>query len=166
MREEPIGTPQIAAGAWVHASAVVVGDVILRDDVSVWPTAVLRGDRDRIVIGEASNVQDGAVLHADPGVPCTIGARVTIGHRAVVHGATVEDGALIGIGAIVLNGAVVGAGALVAAGAVVAEGMVIPPGVLVRGVPSKVVGPLSEEQASRVARGWETYVMLKARYQS
>lgn len=164
MPEGALGTPQIAAGAWIHASAVVVGEVVLHDDVSVWPTAVLRGDRDRITVGVASNVQDGAVLHADPGVPCTIGARVTIGHRAVVHGATVEDGALIGIGAIVLNGAVVGAGALVAAGAVVPEGMVIPPGTLVRGVPAKVVGPLRVEQATRIARGWETYVMLKERY--
>ncbi|MEY4608148.1 MAG: hypothetical protein RL625_365 [Gemmatimonadota bacterium] len=166
MREESFGTPQIAARAWVHGSAVVVGDVVLHEDVSVWPTAVLRGDRDRITIGAASNVQDGAVLHADPGVPCTIGARVTIGHRAVVHGATVEDGALIGIGAIVLNGVVVGAGALVAAGAVVPEGMVIAPGMLVRGVPARVVGPLTAEQVGRVARGWETYVALKERYRA
>ncbi|MGA1360076.1 MAG: gamma carbonic anhydrase family protein [Gemmatimonadaceae bacterium] len=164
MSEALMGPPRIAVRAWVHASAVVVGDVVLQDDVSVWPTAVIRGDRDRITIGEASNVQDGAVLHADPGMPCTIGARVTIGHRAVVHGATVEDDALIGIGAIVLNGAVVGAGALVAAGAVVPEGMVIPPGTLVRGVPATVVGALSEAQASRVARGWATYVELKERY--
>ena len=164
MQEDALGRPQLAGRVWIHASAVVVGDVVLADDVSVWPMAVIRGDRDRITIGVASNVQDGAVLHADPGVPCTIGARVTIGHRAVVHGATVEDGALIGIGAIVLNGAVVGAGALVAAGAVVPEGMVVPPGMLVRGVPAKVVGPLSAEQAERVARGWETYVGLKDRY--
>lgn len=166
MRADAFGQPRISARAWVHTSAVVVGDVVLHDDVSVWPTAVLRGDRDRIAVGVASNVQDGAVLHADPGVPCTIGARVTVGHRAVVHGATVEDGALIGIGAVVLNGAVVGAGALVAAGAVVPEGMVIPPRTLVRGVPAKVVGPLSEAQVARVARGWETYVELKERYRS
>lgn len=164
----PIGVqgPRVAGTAWVHGSAVVVGEVELHEGVSVWPTAVIRGDRDRITVGAESNVQDGAVLHADPGVPCTIGVRVTIGHRAVVHGATVGDGALIGIGAIVLNGAVVGAGALVAAGAVVPEGMVIPPGVLVRGVPAQVVGPLRQEQAMRVARGWETYVALKERYRA
>lgn len=91
MRAASIGTLQIAAGAWVHASAVVVGDVILRDDVSVWPTAVLRGGRDRIVIGEAGDAQDVAELHADPGISCTIGAHVTIGDGAVVHGATIED---------------------------------------------------------------------------
>lgn len=153
--------PQVPATAWVHASAVVIGDVTLGEHASVWPTAVLRGDRDAIVVGNESNVQDGAVLHADPGKPCRVGARVTIGHRAVVHGCTVEDGALIGIGAIVLNDAVVGAGSLVAAGAVVPEGLVIPPHSLVVGVPAKVLRPLNDEQRQRVARGYETYVRLK-----
>lgn len=154
-------TPQVPASAWVHASAVVVGDVRLGEHASVWPTAVLRGDRDTISLGAESNVQDGAVLHADPGKPCRVGARVTIGHRAVVHGCTVEDGALIGIGAIVLNDAVVGAGSLVAAGAVVPEGLVVPPHSLVVGIPAKVLRPLNEAQRARVARGYETYVRLK-----
>lgn len=159
-------TPRIAASAWVHPSAVVVGDVTLGEDVSVWPGVVMRGDRDAIAIGAGSNVQDGAVLHCDPGLPLRIGERVTIGHRAVVHGCTVEDGALIGIGAVVLNGATVGAGALVAAGAVVTEGQEIPAGHLAAGVPAKVRGPLSEEQRDRVARGYETYVGLKERYRA
>lgn len=154
-------TPSIAKTAWVHPAAVVIGDVTLGDDVSVWPTAVLRGDRDAIRVGARSNVQDGAVVHCDPGKPCLIGERVTIGHRAVVHGCTIGDGALIGIGAIVLNGAVVGAGSLVAAGAVVGEGMQIPPGSLVLGVPAKVRGPLNDAQRERVERGYETYVQLK-----
>jgi carbonic anhydrase/acetyltransferase-like protein (isoleucine patch superfamily) len=154
-------SPSIAPSAWVHATAVVIGDVTLADDVSVWPTAVLRGDRDAIRVGAKSNVQDGAVLHCDPGKPCVIGERVTIGHRAVVHGCTVEDGALIGIGAIVLNGASVGAGSLVAAGAVVGEGMQIPPGSLVLGVPAKVKGPLTDAQRERVEKGFATYVQLK-----
>ncbi|MBX3174950.1 MAG: gamma carbonic anhydrase family protein [Gemmatimonadaceae bacterium] len=153
--------PQVPATAWVHASAVVIGDVTLGEHASVWPTAVLRGDRDAIAVGDESNVQDGAVLHADPGKPCRVGARVTIGHRAVVHGCTIEDGALIGIGAIVLNDAVVGAGSLVAAGAVVPEGLVIPAHSLVVGVPAKVLRPLNDEQRQRVARGYETYVRLK-----
>lgn len=156
--------PEVAATAWVHPAATVIGRVSLGAHVSVWPGAVLRGDRDAIVVGDESNVQDGAVLHCDPGLPCRVGKRVTIGHRAVVHGCTVEDGALIGIGAVVLNGAVVGAGSLVAAGAVVAEGQVIPPGSLVMGVPAKVRGPLSPEQAARVARGYATYVALKETY--
>jgi hypothetical protein len=103
--------PRIAPGAWVADSAVVIGDVRLAAGASLWPTAVARGDVCPIVVGEGSNVQDGAVLHGDPGQAVTIGSDVTIGHRAVVHGATLEDGCLIGIGAIVLNGVTVGTGA-------------------------------------------------------
>jgi len=170
MTDEPVHapglarTPRVAATAWVHPSAVVIGDVRLDEDVSVWPGAVLRADRDAIVVGARTNVQDGAVLHCDPGMPCRIGARVTIGHGAVVHGCTVGDGALIGIGAVVLNGAVIGAGCLVAAGAVVGEGKEIPPHSLVVGVPARVLRPLSDEQRERVARGHETYVGLKELY--
>ena len=156
----------IAPSAWVHATAVVIGNVTLGPDVSVWPGAVLRGDRDAIVVGAGSNVQDGAVIHCDPGQPCVIGERVTIGHRAVVHGCTVEDGALIGIGAVVLNGAVIGHGTLVAAGAVVGEGKVIPPDVLIAGVPAKVLRPLTPEQRERVAGAHRTYMELKERYRS
>jgi len=148
----------------VHPTATVIGHATLGAHVSVWPGAVIRADRDAITIGDESNVQDGVVMHCDPGMPCVIGARVTIGHRAVVHGCTVEDGALIGIGAVVLNGAVVGRGSLVAAGAVVAEGMVIPPGSLVVGIPAKVLRPLSEEQRARVAKSYATYVELKELY--
>ncbi|MBA3854013.1 MAG: gamma carbonic anhydrase family protein [Gemmatimonas sp.] len=156
--------PRVSRTAWVHPAATIVGDVTLGDDVSVWPGAVLRGDRDAIVIGAETNVQDGAVLHCDPGLPLRIGARVTIGHRAVVHGCTIEDGALIGIGAIVLNGAVVGAGSLVAAGAVLGEGQVIPPDSLLVGVPARVLKPLTEEQRARVRAGFATYVKLKELY--
>ena len=120
--------PVIPASCYIADTAVIIGDVTLGERVSIMFGAVLRGDNELITIGENSNVQDGAVLHCDPGVPCTIGARVTVGHRAVVHGASVEDGSLIGIGAIVLNRAVVGAGSIVGAGALVPEGMVIPPG--------------------------------------
>lgn len=158
--------PRVAKTAWVHATATIIGDVTLGEHASVWPGAVLRGDRDAIVVGDESNVQDGAVLHCDPGKPCVIGKRVTIGHRAVVHGCTVEDGALIGIGAVVLNGAVVGAGSLVAAGAVVGEGKIIPPGSLVVGVPATLLRPLNDEQRARVATGYATYVQLKQLYRS
>jgi carbonic anhydrase/acetyltransferase-like protein (isoleucine patch superfamily) len=161
-----LGEPRVARSAWVHPTAVLIGRVVLGAHVSVWPTAVLRGDSDQISIGEESNVQDGAVLHCDPGMPCRVGKRVTIGHRAVVHGCTVEDGSLIGIGAVVLNGAVVGAGSLVAAGAVVGEGVVIPPGSLVVGVPARVLRPLNEAQRERVERGYRAYVELKEKYRA
>ena len=152
--------------AFIHEAAVVLGNVSLGERVSVWPGAVIRGDTDRIEVGDDSNVQDGAVLHCDEHIPCLIGKRVTIGHGAMVHGAIVEDGALIGIGAIVLNGARIGAGSLIGAGAVVAEGAVIPPHSLVLGVPGKVKGPLTDEQRARVARGYEAYVALAARHRA
>ncbi len=129
--------------AWVAATAVLIGDVRLEAGASLWPMAVARGDVCPIVIGPGSNVQDGAVLHGDPGEPVSIGADVTIGHRAVVHGATLEDGCLIGIGAIVLNGVTVGAGALVAAGSVVTRD--VPAGALVMGAPAQVKRQLSHE---------------------
>jgi carbonic anhydrase/acetyltransferase-like protein (isoleucine patch superfamily) len=157
---------QIHETAFIHEAAVVLGNVTLGARSSVWPGAVLRGDTDRIEIGDDSNVQDGAVIHCDEGMPCIVGKRVTIGHRAVVHGAIVEDGALIGIGAIVLNKAQVGAGALIGAGAVVSEGTVIPPNSLVLGVPGKVKGELSPEQQARVANGHKAYVALAARHKS
>ena len=157
-------TPRIAETAWVHPSAIVIGHVTLGDHVSVWPGAVLRGDREAITVADETNVQDGVVIHCDPGLPCRIGARVTIGHRAVVHGCTVEDGALIGIGAVVLNGAVIGAGSLVAAGAVVPEGMQVPPNSLVVGVPAKVLRALTEAQRERATRGVATYRALKEMY--
>ena len=135
--------PRIHPEAWVAASAVVIGDVQLAAGASLWPTAVARGDVCPIVVGEGSNVQDGAVLHGDPDQPVSIGADVTIGHRAVVHGATLEDGCLIGIGAIVLNGVTVGAGALVAAGSVVTRD--VPAGAVVMGAPAQAKRELSAE---------------------
>ena len=139
----PWPKPQIHAEAWVAETAVVIGNVQLAAGASLWPTAVARGDVCSIVVGEGSNVQDGAVLHGDPGQPVTIGADVTIGHRAVVHGATLKDGCLIGIGAIVLNGVTVGEEALVAAGSVVTRD--VPAGVLVMGSPAQVKRELTAE---------------------
>lgn len=139
----PWPSPTIDPEAWVADSAVVVGDVRLEAGASLWPTAVARGDVCPVLVGRDSNVQDGAVLHGDPGQPVRIGCEVTIGHRAVVHGATLEDGCLVGIGAIVLNGVTVGAGALVAAGSVVTKD--VPPGALVMGAPAQVKRQLSEE---------------------
>lgn len=152
--------PALGEGAHVDATAVVIGRVRLGARVSVWPLAVLRGDTDTISVGDESNVQDGAVLHADAGVPCSVGARVTVGHRAIVHGCTVGDEALIGMGAIVMNHALVGEGSIVGAGAVVPEGMVIPPGTMAVGVPARVVRELSEQEREAVRRSADHYVRM------
>jgi len=143
--------------AFIAPDATVIGEVTLAANVSVWFGAVLRGDTDRIEVGEGSNVQDNAVLHTDPGSPCIIGADVTIGHGAVVHGCTVEDGALIGINATVLSGALVGTGSIIGAGAVVMEGVVIPPASLAVGIPAKVVRALDEVERSAGERGAAKY---------
>ena len=120
-------------GAWAAPSADLIGDVRLGARASIWFGAVIRADNTPIIIGEESNVQDGAVGHSDPGAPLTIGARVTVGHQAILHGCTVEDGALIGMGARVLNGAVIGAQCLVGAGALVTEGKIFEPRMLIVG---------------------------------
>ena len=158
----PWPAPRVHPEAWVARSAVLIGDVRLEAGASLWPTAVARGDVCAIVVGEGSNVQDGAVLHGDPGQPVRIGADVTIGHRAVVHGATLEDGCLIGIGAIVLNGVTVGAGALVAAGSVVTRD--VPPGTLVMGAPAVARRPLSAEAISEQREHARRYRRLAQRH--
>jgi carbonic anhydrase/acetyltransferase-like protein (isoleucine patch superfamily) len=150
--------------AFIHELAFVCGDVTLGPRVSVWPFAVIRADSDRIVVGAETNVQDGAVLHTDPGLVCSLGARVVVGHRAIVHGATVEDEVLVGMGAIILNRAVVGAGAIVGAGAVVREDQVIPPNALVVGTPARVVGEASAEQRERLLRGVASYLAQQRRH--
>jgi len=154
-------SPRIDRAAFVHPLAAVIGDVVLGAHASVWPFAVLRGDTDAIVVGASSNVQDGAIVHVDRGVPSTIGARVAIGHRAIVHGASVEDGCLIGMGAVVLNHVVVGRGSIVGAGAVVPEGTVVPPDSLVLGVPARVVRVVTDEERARIARTVASYVALQ-----
>jgi carbonic anhydrase/acetyltransferase-like protein (isoleucine patch superfamily) len=146
--------------AFIHPEAFVCGDVTLGPRASVWPSAVIRADSAPITVGDSSNLQDGVIIHVDPGLPCTIGARVTIGHRAMVHGATIEDDCLIGIGAIVLNRVVVGRGSLVGAGALCSEGMVIPPNSLVLGAPAKVVREVDEKLRARIAAGVGAYVAL------
>jgi carbonic anhydrase/acetyltransferase-like protein (isoleucine patch superfamily) len=153
--------PIVHADAFVHPAAHVIGDVTLGARVSIWPTAVLRGDTAAIVVGEDSNVQDGTIVHVDHGVPCTIGARVAIGHRAVVHGATIEDDVLIGMGAIVLNRVVVGSGSIVGAGALCTEGMEVPRNSLVLGVPGRVVRRTTEDERLRIRRTVESYLVLQ-----
>ncbi|MBE3556579.1 MAG: gamma carbonic anhydrase family protein [Firmicutes bacterium] len=154
--------PKVAQSSFVADGARLIGDVQIGEGASVWYNAVLRADLDRIVLGRASNVQDNAVFHTDPGYPVTIGEHVTIGHAAIVHGATVEDGALIGMGAILLNGATIGEHAMVGAGALVPEGMKVPPRTLVLGVPAKVIRPLSAEEVAKIDAGAAEYERLAA----
>lgn len=134
----------IEGGCFIAPTATVIGSVTLKVGVSIWFNVVIRGDNDRIHIGEGSNIQDGAVLHVDPGYPITIGRRVTVGHQAMLHGCTIGDGSLIGMNAVILNGATIGRGCLVGANALVTEKMVVPDGSVVLGSPGKIVRTLDE----------------------
>jgi len=151
---------------WIAPNAVVVGNVILGNNSSVWFGAVLRGDNDPITVGENSNIQDNSVLHTDPGQPLVIGANVTIGHMVMLHGCTVGDGSLIGIGAIVLGGARIGRGCLIGAGSLITEGKTIPDNSMVVGSPGRVVRELSAEQAAALAHGAAHYVENWRRFKS
>lgn len=150
--------PRIAQSAWVAPGAYVIGDVHLGEESSVWYGAVLRGDTEPIRIGARTNIQDGCVLHADPGYPAIIGEGCVVGHNAVVHGCEIEDDCLVGMGATILNGAKIGGGSIVAAGAVVPEGREFPPRSLIVGLPAKRVGDVSDEQAADIPSGASEYV--------
>lgn len=154
----------VAESAFVAPSAVVRGFVTIGAHSSVWFGAVVRGDSERVVIGERSNLQDLCLIHADPESPTLIGNDVTLGHAAIVHGATIQDGAMIGIRATVLNDAVIEAGALVGAHALVTEGTVIPAGHLAIGIPARVVRPLDEKNKARLRHAAEHYVKAAMRY--
>ena len=155
-----------ATSAWIAPTATVVGNVHLGEHSSVWFGAVIRGDCESVSIGPRTNVQDLACLHADPGLPCIVGANVTIGHAAIVHGAIVEDDCLIGIRATVLNGARIGKGSLIGAAALVTENAIIPPNSLVLGVPGKVVRQLTPADIDRIVRGSQHYVEAAAAFRS
>ncbi|MDH4045143.1 MAG: gamma carbonic anhydrase family protein [Gemmatimonadota bacterium] len=156
----------IHPSAFIAPGAVVLGDVSLGRDASVWYNCVVRGDMAPIVIGDETNIQDLTMVHVDEAVPCTIGRRVGVGHRAILHGCTIEDGVLVGMGAVLLNGVHVGAGAVIGAGAVLTEDLVVPPGMLVLGVPARVVRPVSAGLAARAQRTWEHYVAEARRHRA
>ena len=153
--------PKIAHSAWIDPTAVVIGDVTIGERSSVWPNAVLRGDVNKITIGDETNVQDGCVLHVENALyELILGNRVTVGHSVVLHGCTIEDDSLIGIGAIVLNGARVGKGSVIAAGALVPEGMEVPPGLLAMGVPGKIRRAVTPDEQERFRINAQHYVDL------
>lgn len=139
-------SPAVHDSVFIAPTASVIGKASMAEDSSAFYGVSVRADTAAITVGAGTNLQDNVVLHADPGYPCSVGARVSVGHAAVVHGCTIEDDCLIGMSATVLNGAVIGAGSLVAAGAVVLEGTVVPPRSLVAGVPAKVRRELSDEE--------------------
>jgi carbonic anhydrase/acetyltransferase-like protein (isoleucine patch superfamily) len=158
--------PSLAEGAWAAPSADLVGDVRLGERASVWFGAVIRADNTPILIGEDSNIQDGAVGHSDPGAPLSIGARVTIGHQAIVHGCIISDDCLIGMGARILNGAVLGPQCLVGAGALITEGKAFEGGSLIVGVPARVVRPLTDDEKAAIRMSAARYAENAARYAS
>ncbi|HLU14775.1 MAG TPA: gamma carbonic anhydrase family protein [Burkholderiaceae bacterium] len=158
--------PRVDGDAYVAPGSTVIGWVSLASRSSVWPGAVIRGDNEPITVGEGSNIQDGAVLHTDPGCPLTIGRDVTVGHQAMLHGCTVEDGALVGIQAVVLNKAVIGRNSLVGAGAVVTEGKVFPERSLILGAPAKVVRTLTDEEVANMHTNAKVYVARAAEYKA
>jgi carbonic anhydrase/acetyltransferase-like protein (isoleucine patch superfamily) len=151
-------TPDIDPSAYVADSAAVIGKVTMQAHSSVWFSATVRGDGDHITLSENSNVQDGAVLHADPGYPLTLGKNVTVGHLAMLHGCTVGEGTLVGIKAVILNGAKIGKNCLVGAGALVTEGKEFPDNSLIIGSPAKAVRTLGEEDIQRMHGAWKVYV--------
>ena len=159
-------TPQIDPSAFVFENATVIGRVILGRGVSIWPYATLRGDNEPIVIGDGSNVQEGCVLHTDPGCPLTIGRNVTLGHQAMVHGCTIGDGSLVGIQAVILNKSVIGKNCLIGAGALITEGKVIPDNSLVLGRPAKVVRELTAEEIARNHANNAGYIERGAAYKA
>lgn len=156
--------PPDIGDCWVAPGAHIVGRVRLAKDSSIWFGAILRGDNELIDVGEGSNVQDGAILHTDPGFPLTIGADCTVGHRAILHGCTIGAGSLVGMGAIVMNGAVIGEGSLVGAGALVTEGKTFPPQSMILGSPARLVRTLGTEEAERLKAPAERYVANARRY--
>lgn len=151
---------------WVADSAVVLGSVLLRKDASVWFNAVLRGDSELITVGEGSNVQDGSVLHTDPGCPLVIGSYVTVGHKVMLHGCEIGDNSLIGINAVVLNRAKIGRNCLIGANTLITEGKEIPDNSMVLGAPGKVVRELTEDEIKGLRLSAEHYVQNARRFRA
>jgi carbonic anhydrase/acetyltransferase-like protein (isoleucine patch superfamily) len=159
-------SPAVDPTAFIAPGAIVLGDVSLGADASIWYYTVIRGDTERIRIGTGTNLQDFTMVHADLGFPCLIGDRVTVGHRVILHGCTVEEECLIGMGAILLNGVKVATGSVIGAGALLLEGMEVPPGSLVIGSPAKVIRPVDEKARARIDRTWRHYVEQARRHRS
>lgn len=166
--------PQIDSSAWVHAAAVVIGDVTVGADCSIWPNATLRGDEGRVVVGAGTNIQDGCTLHmtgGDPdagreGTDTVVGERVTVGHNVILHGCTVEDDCLIGMGSLLMDNVVVGRGSYIGAGTLIPPGKIIPPGSMVYGNPFRIVRPVNARDTEWIAHAWTHYRDTMRRYKA
>jgi carbonic anhydrase/acetyltransferase-like protein (isoleucine patch superfamily) len=156
----------IDSTAFIAHGAIVLGDVQIGRNSSVWYNSVLRGDTDRITVGADTNIQDLSMIHADLGVPCVVGDRVTVGHRVILHGCVVEDDCLIGMGAVLLNGSRIGTGSVIGAGALVLENADVPPGSLVLGFPAKVVRQVDDAMRTRIEQAWRHYVEKALRHKA
>jgi len=159
--------PRVAATAYVHPMAIVIGDVSIGDESSIWPAAVLRGDDGPIQIGAQTSIQDGSVLHTTRGESALhVGDRVTVGHNVTLHGCRVEDLCLIGMSAVILDNAVIGRGSVVGACALVTGGVEIPPGSLVLGSPARVIRPCAERERAIIEDGWTSYIERTREYRA
>ncbi len=160
------GTAKLGENVYIARSADVIGDVVLGNYVGIWFGAVLRGDNERITIGDRTNVQDCCVLHTDPGCPLNIGENVTIGHKAVLHGCTVGNGTLVGINAVILNNAVIGENCLIGANTLIADGKKIPDNSLVVGSPGRIIRELKDKEVQMLERFNKSYIDKIHRYSS
>jgi carbonic anhydrase/acetyltransferase-like protein (isoleucine patch superfamily) len=156
--------PSISAKAFVHDAAVIIGDVVIEDGVNVWPGAVLRGDIERITIKERASIQDGALIHTDPGYPTSVGAGSTIAHGCIIHGCTIGNRTLVAMGAIVLTGAGVGSDSIIGAAALVPEGKKIPDKSIAMGIPAKVVRDADSNDIKRIEETNSAYLALMKKY--
>jgi len=151
---------------YIAPDATVLGSVILEDNANIWFNVVIRADNDRVHVGAGTNVQDGSVLHVDPGYPLMLGSRVSIGHKVMLHGCSIGDGTLVGINSVVLNGARIGRGCLIGANSLITEGKEIPDGVLVLGSPGKVVRDLSPDERANLLRIADGYIERSRRFKT
>lgn len=157
---------QVDPSAFLAEGVVLVGDVHVGARATLWYGVIIRGDCEVIQVADDANVQDGTVIHADPGYPATIGAGATVGHRCIIHGATIGAGAMIGMGSVVMNGAVVGEGSIVGAGALITQGKVFPPRSMILGAPAKAVRPLTDEEIRHTTCATEHYVAAGEAYRA
>ena len=156
--------PEISADSWVAPNAIIIGKVKLEKNSSIWFNAVLRGDIEKIVIGENSNIQDGSVLHTDPGYPLTVGKGVTVGHMVMLHGCEISDDTLVGIGSTILNKAKIGKNCIIGANTLVTENKTIPDSSLVLGSPGKVIRKVTDDEIKVIRENAKHYVKNSKRY--